>query len=258
MSEGKSVIVECRGPIMRVTLNRPELLNAINPESQFLLAEAFDRFAEEKTLQVATITGSGDRAFCVGTDLKERIKEGSDEFPDTGFAGLTERFDLNKPVVALVNGDAIGGGLEIVLACDLAITVDHARFGLPEPRVGLAAKGGLHRLGRQIPMKHAMEIALTGKLFDAKTALDYGLVNHVVEQRNFGKVSSEMLKSLIECAPLALKATKQMIQKGQDALSLEEAYQKNYPEYDLMLASKDALEGNRAFIEKRKPVWQGK
>ena len=258
MSEDKSVIVEFREPVMHVTLNRPEVLNAINPETQLLLAEAFDRFAEEKSLQVATITGSGERAFCVGTDLKERFKEGSDNFPDTGFAGLTERFDLNKPVVALVNGDAIGGGLEIVLACDLAITVDHARFGLPEPRVGLAAKGGLHRLGRQIPMKHAMEIALTGKFFDSQTALDYGLVNRVVERREFSKESSEMLNSLIECAPLALRATKQMIQTGLDALSLEEAYQKNYPKYDAMLASEDALEGSRSFIEKRKPVWQGK
>ena len=258
MSEVQSVIVECSGPVMHVTLNRPEVLNAINPESQFLLAEAFDRFSEEKSLKVATITGSGERAFCVGTDLKERFKEGSDKFPGTGFAGLTERFDLNKPVVALVNGDAIGGGLEIVLACDLAITVDHARFGLPEPRIGLAAKGGLHRLGRQIPMKHAMEIALTGKFFDAQTALDYGLVNRVVKQMNFGKESSEMLNSLIECAPLALRATKQMIQKGLDASCLEEAYQNNYPEHDSMLASEDALEGSRAFIEKRKPVWQGK
>jgi len=105
-------------------------------------------FSKDASLRVATITGSGSRAFCVGTDLKERAEAGKDDFPETGFAGLTQRFDLFKPVVALVNGDAIGGGLEIVLACDLALSVSHARFGLPEPRIGLAAFGGLHRLSR--------------------------------------------------------------------------------------------------------------
>ncbi len=130
---------------MRVTINRPEVLNALNPLAHYELAEAFDAFANDHRLHVATISGTGDRAFCVGTDLKARAESGRDEHPQTGFAGLTECYDLNEPVVALVNGDAIGGGLEIVLACDLAIAVSTARFGLPEPKVGLAASGGLHR-----------------------------------------------------------------------------------------------------------------
>ena len=183
MIEDQVILVECIGPVMHVTLSRPEVLNALNSDAHFLLDEAFNRFAGDSELQIATITGSGDRSFCAGTDLKARLNEESDRFPETGFAGLTERFDLTKPVVALVNGDAIGGGLEIILACDLAISVEQARFGLPEPRVGLAAKGGLHRLARQIPMKHAMKIALTGKLFDAQTALEYGLINQIVEKK---------------------------------------------------------------------------
>ena len=143
------------------------------------LAEAFDRFAENSALNISVLRGSGERAFCVGSDLKERAEVGSDQMPPSGFAGLTERFDLEKPVIALVNGDAIGGGLEIILACDLAIAVDTARFGLPEPKVGLAASGGLHRLARQLPLKRAMEIALKGQLFGAVEAKELGLINEI-------------------------------------------------------------------------------
>ncbi|MEC7193281.1 MAG: enoyl-CoA hydratase-related protein, partial [SAR324 cluster bacterium] len=130
------------GDVMEITIQRPELLNALNRKAHAELADAFDRFAENSALNISVLKGSGERAFCVGSDLKERAEVGSDQMPPSGFAGLTERFDLDKPVIALVNGDAIGGGLEIILACDLAIAVDTARFGLPEPKVGLAASGG--------------------------------------------------------------------------------------------------------------------
>ena len=179
--------------------------------------------------------------------MKERFKEGSDSFPETGFAGLVERFDLTKPIVAFVNGDAIGGGLKIVLSCDLAIAVDHAKFGLPEPKLVLAAKGGLHRFPRQIPLKHVMQIVLTGKLFDAQTALKYGLINQIVEKKNFAKEAQNILDDLIECAPLSLRASKQMIMQGIDALTLKDAYQRNFSEHDIMLSSDDVHEGNRAF-----------
>ncbi len=257
MSLQEPVLVEISGSVMHVIIQRPERLNAINFETHIKLSEAFDRFADDPDLIIATITGKGTRAFCVGTDLKERQESGKDRIPKTGFAGLTQRFDLNKPVVALVNGDAIGGGLEIVLACDLAISVDHARFGLPEPRVGLAASGGLHRLSRYIPMKHAMEIALNGK-FDTQKALNYGLINNIVKQEDFKKETTNLLKSLMECAPLALIATKQMHMQGKDISSLKKAYQTKYTAYEKMLASKDASEGTRAFLEKRKPVWRGR
>ena len=120
----------------------------------------------------------------MGSDLKERAEVGSDQMPPSGFAGLTERFDLDKPLIALVNGDAIGGGLEIILACDLAIAVDTARFGLPEPKVGLAASGGLHRLARQLPLKWAMEIALKGQLFGAVEVKELGLINEIVPRQS--------------------------------------------------------------------------
>ena len=257
MSSQESVLVEINDPVMNVTIQRPEHLNAINYETHVNHSEAFDRFADDPGLSLATITGTGTRAFCVGTDLKERHERGNDLMPESGFAGLTRRFDLNKPVFALVNGDAIGGGLEIVLACDLAISVEHARFGLPEPKMGLAASGGLHRLSRYIPMKHAMEIALNGKLFDAQKALSYGLINKIVKQEDFKKETTNLLESLMECAPLALIATKQMLMQGKDISSLKKAYQTKYTAYEKMLASKDASEGTRAFLEKRKPVWRG-
>ena len=134
--------------------------------------------------------------------------------PATGFGGLTERFDLDKPVIAAVNGDAIGGGLELVLACDLAIAARHARFGLPEPRVGLAAHGGLHRLARQIPLKQAMGIALTGRLLSAEEALAYGLLNAVVDAAELAAEVARWTGALLAAAPLALRATKQMMLAG--------------------------------------------
>ena len=119
--------------VMEVSIQRPEVLNALNIQAHAELADVFDKFANASALNIAVIRGSGERAFCVGSDLKERAEVGSDMMPPSGFAGLTERFDLDKPVIALVNGDAIGGGLEIILACDLAIAVDTARFGLQHP-----------------------------------------------------------------------------------------------------------------------------
>ena len=176
--------------------------------------------------------------------------------PPGGFAGLTERFDLDKPVIALVNGDAIGGGLEIILACDLAIAVDTARFGLPEPKVGLAASGGLHRLARQLPLKRAMEIALKGQLFGAVEAKELGLINEIVPRQSLEDTKKRYLSDLKECSPLALRATKQMMLQGLAQGSLENAFSAHYPSFHLMLSSEDAKEGVQAFAEKRKPGWK--
>ena len=242
--------------IMEVSIQRPDVLNALNSQAHSELADTFDKFAKDSALNIAVIRGSGERAFCVGSDLKERAEVGSDRMPPSGFAGLTERFDLEKPVIALVNGDAIGGGLEILLACDLAIAVDTAHFGLPEPKVGLAASGGLHRLARQLPLKRAMEISLMGNLFDAVTAMNIGLINEVVPRQSLENTKKKYLSNLRECAPLALRATKQMILEGLEQGSLENAFRANYPSFQRMLASEDAKEGVQAFAEKRKPVWK--
>ena len=205
------------GAVVTVTINRPQRRNALHPAAHAELAAAFDAYAADEQARVLVLTGAGERAFCVGSDLKQRARSGVDEMPATGFGGLTERFDLDKPVIAAVNGDAIGGGLELVLACDLAIAVRHARFGLPEPRVGLAAHGGLHRLARQIPLKQAMEIALTGRLLSAKEALAYGLLNAVVDAAELAAEVARWTGALLAAAPLALRATKQMMLGGSPA-----------------------------------------
>ena len=212
------------GDVMEITIQRPEVLNALNRKAHAELADAFDRFAENSALNISVLRGSGERAFCVGSDLKERAEVGSDQMPTSGFAGLTERFDLDKPVIALVNGDAIGGGLEIILACDLAIAVDTALFGLPEPKVGLAASGGLHRLARQLPLKRAMEIALKGQLFGAAEAKELGLINEIVPRQSLEDTKKKYLSDLKECSPLALRATKQMMLQGLAQGSLENAF----------------------------------
>jgi len=244
------------GSVMEITIQRPEVLNALNRKAHAELADAFDRFAENSALNISVLKGSGERAFCVGSDLKERAEVGSDQMPPSGFAGLTERFDLDKPVMALVNGDAIGGGLEIILACDLAIAVDTARFGLPEPKVGLAASGGLHRLARQLPLKRAMEIALKGQLFGAAEAKELGLINEIVPRQSLEDTKKRYLSDLKECSPLALRATKQMMLQGLAQGSLENAFSAHYPCFQQMLSSEDAKEGVQAFAEKRKPVWK--
>lgn len=251
-------LVEKRGPLLTVTLNRPEVMNALHPEAHAELASIFDDYATDNSLRLAVITGSGDRAFCTGSDLKVRAERGADVMPPTGFAGLTERFDLAKPVVAAVNGHAVGGGLEILLACDLVIAVNEARFGLPEPKVGLAASGGLHRLARQIPLKHAMEIALTGRLFSAEEAFAFGLINKIVPRGALAAETGRWCSLLLENAPLSLRASKQMILQGLDAPSLEAAFTGRYPDYQVMLESADAQEGPRAFAEKRSARWTGR
>jgi enoyl-CoA hydratase/carnithine racemase len=253
-----AIRVEQDGPIMTVTMDRPDVLNALDPPSHRKLSEAFDRYATDDDLRVAIITGAGETAFCVGSDLKVRAELGQDDMPATGFAGLTERFDLLKPVIAAVNGHAIGGGLEIVLACDMAIAVPHAKFGLPEVKVGLAAYGGLHRLVRQLPMKHAMEIALTGTLFDAVQAMIFDLINRVVEPGKLSESVISLATGLLDCAPLSLRASKQMMVDGLAEPSLQAAFSARYSAYETMHASDDAKEGSRAFLENRKPVWKNR
>lgn len=258
MSVEQKVLIDRTDGVMTITLNRPHVLNALDFETHHALETAFNDYAADDTLLVAVITGAGERAFCAGSDLKKLAGLDRAKMPDHGYAGLIKRFDLLKPIVARVNGLALGGGLEIVLACDIVVAADHARFGLPEPKVGLAAAGGLPRLARHIPMKHAMKIALTGTMFDANDALAYGLVSQVVPAAELNDATEMIVSSLLASAPLALQATKQIMQAATDSTSLEEAHARSFPAYDAMLASSDAQEGMRAFNEKRKPVWTGK
>jgi crotonobetainyl-CoA hydratase len=248
------------GHLLIITIDRPAVLNALHPPAHAELAQAFDLYAADPELRVAVITGAGERAFCVGTDLKVRAATGRDDHPSTGFAGLTGRFDLFKPVIAAVNGLALGGGVEIVAACDLAIAADHAEFGLPEPRVGLAALGGgvLHRLARQMPMKQAMGLALTGRRITAEEARRLGLINQVVPAEDLEGTVRTLAEDLLACAPLALEATKQVMLQGLAEPDLSKAIAARYPAAERMLASEDAREGQLAFVEKRAPRWSGR
>ena len=255
----RHTLLRVEGRVLHVTLNRPQVLNALHPPAHFELAQIFDAFAEDADLWIAVVRGVGERSFCTGTDLKVRAEQGRDEYPATGFAGLTRRFDLDKPVVAVVNGLALGGGLEIALACDLIIAAEHARFGFPEPRVGLAAMGGgIHRLVRQLPDKIAMGLLLTGRQFSAQEALAFGLVNEVVPAGKLDSVVRTWVEEMLACAPLALRATKQVARRNLDFLTLAEALRGDYPAATAMLNSDDAEEGPRAFAEKRVPLWRGR
>jgi enoyl-CoA hydratase/carnithine racemase len=248
------------GAVLTITIDRPDVLNSLHEEAHVELARAFDGYAADPELRVAIVTGTGDRAFCVGTDLKALAKTGPYEYPRGGFAGITRRFDLWKPVIAAVNGLCLGGGVEILAACDLAIAAEHAEFGLPEPLVGLAALGGgaLQRLARQLPMKEAMWLVLTAKRIGAQDARRIGLVNEVVPRGAALDRAKALARDLLDCAPLSLEASKQVMLQSVAEPDLAAAMGRHYSAAERMLASEDAKEGPRAFAEKRKPRWLGR
>ena len=245
--------------VVTITLDRPQVLNALHLPAHVELSRAFDAYADDPALRVAIVTGSGERAFCVGTDLKSLAQTGPYDYPRGGFAGITKRFDLWKPVIAAVNGLCLGGGVEIVAACDLAIASEHAEFALPEPLVGLAALGGgaLQRLARQMPMKDAMALVLTGKRISAEEARRVSLVNEVVPRGEPLARAKAIARDMLACAPLALQASKQVMLESLAEPGLEAAMRRSYSAAERMLASDDAKEGPLAFAEKRKPRWTG-
>jgi len=257
--------IERDGHLLLVTINRPEVYNALHPMANQELSDAFDAFAADPELWVAIITGAGDKAFCSGNDLKYhaelRAKTGErPQHPPKGFAGLTNRYDLPKPVIAAVNGVAMGGGFEIALACDLIIASDKATFALPEPRVGLAAgAGGLQRLPRMIPLKQAMGMMLTGRRVSAEEGYRLGFVTAVVPHAQLMDEARRWAGEILECSPMSIRATKQVVMRSLDVPVLEMAtHNLDYPAYVDMTRSEDTIEGPLAFAEKRKPVWKGR
>lgn len=252
--------VEKDGRILTVTLNRPERLNALHPMANSELGEIFDEFADDPELWVAIITGEG-RGFCAGNDLKFQAegKMQGVEVPVRGFAGLTARYDCDKPVIAAVNGVAMGGGFEIALACDLIIASEDAKFALPEPRVGLAAlAGGVHRLPRQIGLKHAMGMMLTGRRVSAQEGFDLGFVNEVVAAGDLMSTARRWAEQICECAPLSVRATKQAAMQGLAYGTIEAAMEAKFDGIRAMVKSEDFVEGPLAFAQKRKPSWKGR
>lgn len=257
--------VERDGPVTLVTIDRPGAMNALHPAANAELAEIFDEFEADPEQWVAILTGAGDKAFSSGNDLKftaEAMARGAPlETPTTGFAGLTARFGLTKPVIAAVNGVAMGGGFEIALACDLIIAADSASFALPEPKVGLAAlAGGLLRLPRQIGHKRAMALILTGRRVTANEGMDLGFVNEVVPPAELLATARRWALEIAACSPMSIRASKQIVQRGQDTAAMADAYreQNRYPATRALFQSADVVEGPLAFAQKRPPQWKGR
>lgn len=252
--------VDREGPVTIFTLNRPEVMNALHSPMHFELDEAFNAFAADPDQWVGIVTGAGDRAFSAGNDLKHQASGGKMGSPPSGFAGLTSRFDLDKPLIAAVNGVAMGGGFEIALACDIIIAADSAVFALPEPKVGLAAlAGGLHRLPRQIGLKQAMGMILTARRVSAAEGEKLGFVNAVVPATDLMTEAKKWAALIGECSPMSIRASKQAVMQGLE-MPLEDAIKGQFrmPAVAALFQSEDFKEGPLAFAQKRAPQWKGR
>jgi dehydration protein DpgD len=249
-----------------VTLNRPEVLNAMDLRTHEELGCIWDDAETDDDVRVVVLTGAGDSSFSVGQDLRERADlDRYGREPTTfgsrgqpGWPRLTERFGFSKPIVARVNGWALGGGFELALACDIIVAADSAVFALPEVQLGLVpGAGGAFRLARQIPLKTAMGFLLTGRRFDAATALRLGLVNEVVPAADLDECVAGWVEDLLSAAPLAARAVKEATMRSLD-MTLEQAFSTRFGWEQRRMYSRDAVEGPRAFAQRRKPVWLGR
>ncbi len=263
-----AVLTELRDHVLVVTLNRPEARNAVNAELTQGLVDALERADQDTEIRVVVLTGTGDKTFCAGADLKAISRGETLNPPGTekwGFAGFVNH-PISKPVIAAVNATALGGGTELVLASDLAVAAESAKFGLPEVRRGLiAAAGGLIRLPEQLPRKVAMHLILTGEPIDAETALRWGLVNEVVPDGRVLDAAIDLAEVVAANAPLSVQASKRVALglygegAGEGGIPAErEAWQANDEEMMTLMSSEDAIEGPTAFAEKREPVWKAR
>ncbi|MGF6936169.1 enoyl-CoA hydratase/carnithine racemase [Paraburkholderia sp. UCT70] len=246
--------------VATVTLVRPEALNAVDLATEAELQRIWTELEHSRDVRVVVLTGEGERAFCVGADLKNPSTSGLEYWAAPrpgGFGGIALRETLNVPVIARVNGYALGGGFEMVLGCDLVIACDEASFGLPEALVGrMPLDGGMTLLQRQIPYRQAMAMLLTGRRVSAREGLDMGLVNEVVPRAELDAAVQRWVDAVLACAPLSLQAIKQVVRRT-STLSAAEAQALRLPALVAALQSEDAHEGVRAFQERRKPCWSG-
>jgi len=263
-TEDVLVQVTEEGHVMVVTINRPEVRNAVNGSVHVRVSAALERANRDPSIRAIIITGAGEDAFCAGADLKA-IARGENPLTDDpvqaarGFCGIVSH-ETDKPLIAAVNGIAMGGGAEIVLACDLAIAAETASFALPEVKRGLfAGGGGVFRLQRQIPAKVAMEMLFTGDPITAQRAFELGLVNKIVPQAQVLDAALELARRIAKNAPLGVQASKRITRGAINGTTDDAFYwQLIQGETDRLMSSEDALEGPRAFAEKRNPVWKAK
>ena len=252
------IIFEKSEKLAVITLNRPQAMNAINSQIWMEIGTAIEEFNNDPELWVAIITGAGDRSFCAGADLKEVASGGfkiTSEMEKWGFAGITQHY-VSKPIIAAVNGFALGGGTEIALACDLVVASEKATFGLPEVKRGIiAGAGGLLRLPKQIPLKVAMNAILTGNPLTANEAKQWGLINEVVPHDQVLEAAKELANEIIQNAPVAVRASKDIVYRSLDStIAFPPSAWEINGEYSMgVMNSQDAKEGPRAFAEKKKP-----
>jgi crotonobetainyl-CoA hydratase len=257
-----TVNFEVKEHVARVTIDRPEVLNAVDAATDRALRRIWDTIERDRDVRVVVLTGAGDRAFSTGADMKESRDGNGLSYWATprpgGFGGIALRTTLDVPVIARVNGHAVGGGFEMALGCDLVVAAEEATFGLPEARVGrLPLDGGMVLLQRQIPFRTAMGLLLTGRRIKAAEALRLGLVNEVVARSELDAAIERWLADVLACAPLSVRAIKQTVRRTAH-LAVADAYAQGVPALIEALESKDGEEGVRAFVEKRAPRWQGR
>ncbi len=252
---------EVRDHVAHVTIDRPEVMNAVDAATESELDAIWAQIESDRNVRAVVLTGAGERAFCTGADMKAgNGPSGLDYWASArpnGFGGIALRHTLDVPVIARVNGHAAGGGFEMVLGCDIVVAADKATFSLPEARVGrLPLDGGMTLLQRQIPFRAAMGIMLTGRRIMAPEALSLGIVNEVVPIARLDESVERWLADILACAPLSVRAIKQVVRRTAH-LTAVEAQAQRLPALVEALNSADSLEGVRAFVEKRKPVWTG-
>jgi enoyl-CoA hydratase/carnithine racemase len=260
----EKIIYEKRGRIAIVTINRPESMNAIDPQTSAELYDAWCNFRDDDELWAGILTGAGERAFSAGNDLvamSRAQQSGTSDAAQYGrapFGGITRDFECWKPMIAGINGYCLAGGLEMALSCDIRVAAEHATFGLAEVTRGIMpGAGGTQRLPRMIPFGPALELLLTGDRFNAEWAYRYGLVTHVVPADQVMPKAIDIAERLCENAPISLRLVKEAAYKGVN-MPLEEGLKLEIAQYRRLAGTEDAREGPLAFAEKRKPVWKGR
>ena len=249
----KNIKTSINKQLLEIYINRPDKMNAINPETSMELKHIFEQFKSNDNLKVAILSGSGEKAFSAGNDLKH-IRSDSD--PKVPFGGITSDYICYKPIIAAINGFALGGGLEIALSCDILIASDKSTFGFPEPKVGLfAGAGGAAKLAKLIPQKLALSLLLTGKLINSTEAKNIGLISEIIPAKDILNRAREIANEILKCSPLAISATKQIIYNEYPTDYDPDDIEKKYSEVIKLRDSNHFNIGKKAFANKEDPAW---